>query len=66
MSRPLGTVGAYERRPSVTYSVAISADTARLLMRESSARNTPPESLLADIVECVMQDRLLDAVLDDA
>lgn len=66
MSRPLGTVsGAYERRPNVTYGVGLSAETSRLLMVAAARRNVPPASLLAEIVECVLQDRLLEAVLDD-
>lgn len=67
MARPLGSVGTYARTPrSVTYTVALSADTARLLMTEAARRDLPPATLLADIVECVLGDRLLDAVLDDA
>lgn len=68
MSRSLGDrPGAYERRAplSVVMAVGLSSNAAKELLAQAARRGVTSESLLTRIVETVLTDRLLDAVLDE-
>lgn len=58
--------GSYRQRVAIRYEIGLTADSARSLLAECGKRGITSQALLEEIVERVLQDKLLDAVLDDA
>lgn len=51
---------------AITFEITVKAEIADALILAARARDRSPASIMAEIMETVLVDGLIDAVLDDA